>query len=166
MHITLDELPDDGTVFVTLPMPPDYRTSFSGSALPFPREDIAFDVNSVSERYQLMPGDPVVHLSTRSVPNWYYRNGVYGPPFAKVVYMRAGHIVAKMMPISGVPRVPSKTLTPQYRLFSADRHGPVLTQEKAFRLRAMPGKMCHAPGPGLTSRPGAQFGARKTIGST
>ena len=81
MYIVLEQEPDDGVVFVTMPMPADYRTSFSGSALPFPREDMAFSTRSSPNRKSLPErtpgtlGSQTLHLESEHIPNWYYRNG-------------------------------------------------------------------------------------------
>ena len=142
MHIVLDRTPDDGVVYVTLSAPADHRTSFSGSSLPFPSEQIAFDRRVRPQRYHVDEGSHMVVLAGDRVPNWYYRDGVYGPPYAKVDYVSDGHVVSRMYPVHGVPRTPSRSLTsPRYTL-TTSRHGPVESQERALMRRAMPGTPC------------------------
>lgn len=43
IHIISKKAIDDNTVYFIAPNPPDYRTSFSGSALPFHNKDQAFE---------------------------------------------------------------------------------------------------------------------------
>ena len=149
MYIVLEQEPDDGIVSVTMPMPADYRTSYSGSALTFPREDMAFSETSLPKRNHLPTSAPGTHsmstlqLTSERVPNWYYRNGIYGPPYAKVAYHVEGRLVKKMLEIHGVPRMPGRSLTAQHRFLTTSADPHVRTQEQTLRLRGMPGSMCH-----------------------
>jgi hypothetical protein len=148
MYIVLDHEPDDGVVYVELPGPADYRTTFSGSALPFPSEAIAFDGSGTRPTLERLPlGTSVLRLSANNIPNWYYRNGIYGPPFAKVVYASQGRVVRTMREIHDVPRTPSRSSTTKVRIMSTSYRAPVVTQEQALMSRAMPGSSCIAPRP-------------------
>lgn len=153
MYIVLEEQPDDGLIIVTLPMPADRRTSFSGSGLPFPREDIAFgdDVESRrsgrTETLYSRPDSDILHLNSLSAPNWYYRNGVYGPPHARVAYAVDGRPVIRSVPVHDVPRVAGRSLTANAIGVREAPSPParakiVETQYEALRRRGMPGTAC------------------------
>lgn len=147
MYIVLDQEPDDGLVMVTLPMPADYRTSFSGSGLPFPREDMAFGERSRAISFNLAPGSSILQLNAnRPAPNWYYRNGVYGPPHAKVAYRVDDNLVKRMLPILDVPKITGRSLTAVSKSYAAElrrsRDKVVETQYAALCRRGMPGKLC------------------------
>lgn len=124
-------------------MPPDYRTSFSGSALPFATESMAFNPS------QLPLHLPAPHGVARTAlvipdhvrePNFYYVDGAFTAPRAKVRYTTvSGAVVTEMVPISGVRRTPGRSLTHIPRAPSASsRAAPVITQEALIRQSAQP----------------------------
>lgn len=140
MWVRSSRVPDD-VVKVVLPMPPDFRYSFSGSALPFSSENAAFD-----------PAQPPIYVhpnahtlmlprSTRT-PNFYYLNGVYSAPRALLEYTSSGQRVQEFQTIHGVNPVPGRTLTPAPRILASTRPAPVVTQEALIRGNAMPWVKC------------------------
>lgn len=146
MWLELSHVPD-GVIKITLPMPPDHRFTFSGSALPFPSEDVAFkpsqsplhvhaDVDSHRSKIVTLPPDT-------PEPNYYYRDGAYSRPRARAVYLSNGRPVDDMCVLRGVRRVPGRSLTAVSRYFPRSvRDGPVVTQESLLRSRAMPWTPC------------------------
>ena len=140
MHIELRRVPDVGKVHVTLPMTPDYRFTFSGSALPFPTEEVAFHPAQPTRSY--MATGHVIQLPDVPMPNWYYRHGRLEPPRALVVYTHEGDAFEEMVVIQNVPRVPYKSLSPAPRVLASTRSCPVVTQETYLRSRAMPSRAC------------------------
>ena len=141
MRIELTHLPD-GRVEVTVPMPPDYRFSFSGSGLPFASEVAAFEPSQVHAIAMAATGSTIALPPSIREPNYYYRNGVYSSPRARAVYTSGGKAIDEMLPISGVRRVPGRSLTPAPRLLASTRPGPVVTQESLIRSTAMPSAPC------------------------
>ena len=141
MWVTLSK-PPDGQVALTLPMPPDYRFSFSGSALPFPSEAAAFDTTRANTIMTTATGKQVHIPDTVADPNFYYLNGKYSAPRARASYTCGGVPVVEMRTIVGVRRVPGRSLTAASRVLSSTRHGPVLTQETLIRTTAMPSAPC------------------------
>ena len=153
MWLRLSGHPVD-VVKVTLPMPPDYKFSFSGSGLPFANEESAFNPSQVPVYLNLESGTPdtVVLPTLTPEPNFYYRGGAYVAPRARAQYVSGGNAVDEMVPIHGVRRIPSRSLTPAPRLFASSRAGPVVTQESMLRSTAMPSPLCllkSAPDPRL-----------------
>jgi len=139
MRVTLSK-PPDGQVALTLPMPPDYRFSFSGSALPFPSETAAFDN---ARTFLTTSSGNIVHIpDTMAEPNYYYLNGRYSAPRARASYTCGGVPVQEMRSIVGVRRVPGRSLTAAPRTLASTRPGPVLTQETLIRATAMPSAPC------------------------
>lgn len=146
MHIVLSRIPDTGLVDVTLPLPPDYRYSFSGSGLPTPNASAAFDPVQPSRRYRIPAGTKVVELDTLAqIPNWTYTCGSYGPPHAKCMYVSDQRRCSESVEIHNVPRIPFRSLTPRTKLYRSTRDMPVHTQERLLRARGMPGALCSAP---------------------
>ena len=142
-------VPDGGVVWVTIPATPDYRSTFSGSALPLPSEAAAFDPPSqVAKPFPVTMGGSgrVVDLSGEPQPSWYYRGGTLVPPRAIVDYARttAGGTreVSEMLTIENTPIVPFRSLTPFPRTVSSARACPVVTMETRLRASAMPGRAC------------------------
>jgi hypothetical protein len=111
MYVMLSHEPV-GSVELTLPMPPDFRTSFAGSAMPYPSEFEAF-----SPRQRTVLVEPGLRRLVRVPvtcrrPNWYYRDGVYGPPRVIVHYTTStGATATEMREINDCPNVPWRTLT-------------------------------------------------------
>lgn len=141
MRIQLTHLPD-GRVEVTVPMPPDYRFSFSGSGLPFPSESAAFEPSQVQAVAMTASGATITLPPSTREPNHYYLHGRYISPRARAVYTSGGETIDEMLPISGVRRVPGRSLTPAPRLLASTRPGPVVTQESLIRSTAMPSAPC------------------------
>lgn len=134
MHLEPSKKVDD-RVRVLVPMPPDYKYSFSGSALPFPTEEAAFSPG------QLVIADEKngrVELNNVRPPNWYYCNGAYGPPRACAQYYSHGRPVQEMLVVHGAPRVPGRSLTPIPKTYATTRDAPVTSQERLLLARAMP----------------------------
>ena len=119
-------------------MPPDFRTSFSGSALPFASESMAFNP---SQRPIRLPAasNLAIPPGVRE-PNFYYAHGAFTTPRARVRYTAAtGGRVTEMVPITGVRRVPGRTLTRVPRASAASsRDAPVVTAETVLRASARP----------------------------
>ena len=144
MHV-IPTRPPDSDVRVTLPMPPDFRFSFSGSALPFPNEESSFEpsqapfiATNLAKKVQAIELNPKAYAA----PNWYYLNGIYGPPRARLQYTSNSQPVDEMVPIVGVPRIPARSLTPMAQVFGTTRNAPVLTQETLLRAKGMSATTC------------------------
>ena len=141
MHIDIGAIPDGGTVSVVMPMPPDHRFTFSGSAMPFPTERSAFEP---AQTRAVITGvtRTRVELDGFAVPNWYYRGGILAPPRACVQYHARSKPFDELVVIQRAPRTPFRSLTPPLRRLASNRHHPVLSQETHLRARAMPGHAC------------------------
>lgn len=131
----------DGPVHVTLPMPPDYRYSYSGSALPFPSEESSFDPAQPGMT-MTATGNTIDLPPNTLFPNHYYIGGRFSAPRALLTYRSGGKDVRELARIDGVPRVPGRSLTPATRILASTRPGPVTTQEMMLRAQGMPWSAC------------------------
>jgi hypothetical protein len=97
----------DGPVAYQIAMPPDHRTSFTGSGLPFPSFTHAF--NPCQSGHAVRDGGSFTLPARR--PNAYLESsGRVAEHRARLVYNSLGRRVDEWVPISGVPRLPHRTL--------------------------------------------------------
>lgn len=131
MIVVLSRAPDATApdVELTLPSPPDFKASFSGSALPFPTERIAFDPAQPTVRARA-DGRVVRARADWVAPNWYYREGRLSPPRARASYVSGGARVVEMVDVRGAPRYPGRTLAPVAVEHSSTRRAPVADQHR------------------------------------
>ena len=125
-------------------MPPDYKFSFSGSALPFASEEAAFNPSQDAITVST-DGTASVYVSlppNTAHPNYYYIDGTYSAPRALVQYTSNTQSVVELVTLHDVMRVVGRSLTPTPRMYASSRHGPVVTQESLLRSNAMPGVSC------------------------
>jgi hypothetical protein len=128
MYVVIDNDPA-GPVELTLPMPPDFRSSFSGSAFPFPSEFVAFNPHQRSVMVEAELGRVVKVPETCRRPSWYYHDGIYGPPRAIVRYRTtSGASASELQQIENCPAVPWRALT-RSKPSAPPLRGPVVTQE-------------------------------------
>jgi hypothetical protein len=132
---------DDGVVTYLAASPPDRRSSFSGSALPFADARQAFDRTPNRGQLQLGPDrDFEVRLK---YPNAYYAGlgTVYVPPSLILEFVRGGERMRSAVKISD--GAPFRTLTyPRLRtsasFYAPATAQPVATQEQILRASAYP----------------------------
>lgn len=144
INITLEYQPDDGKVTYIAACPPDHRSSFSGSALPFANPKQAFE--GTPNKGIVEVDDKTVTLQLR-YPNAYYvgLGTVYIPPMVYISYMHDGKRVEESVIVS--QGVPFRTLTypagPTARAridatFYEVEDKPVRSQEEILRASAFP----------------------------
>lgn len=139
LHATIDDVVDDGRVHYMAAAPPDYRTSYTGSALPFP---------SYSHAMAKTPNKGVAHIQgdTLSIqltyPNSFYigLGTVIVPPTVYLFYKSGGK--QKEVGVKLSDGVPYRFLTYPMK-FTAPRKGadfydgmhalPARTQEQILR---------------------------------
>lgn len=138
-----------GKVFVQYwaPSPPDYRTSFSGSGMPFPNEEIAFNNSPNIGKVPLsMDGSFRLRLQ---YPNSYYKRlgAVYVRPSVKLLFRDAdGNMIGKVVTIVLGEGIPFRSQTwPRLRdwskgpMFFCGRESlPVRTQAQILKDSAYP----------------------------
>jgi hypothetical protein len=142
--VSLSQIPDGGRVRYRAAAPPDYRASYSGSALPFANTKQAFG-NTPNSGEVIAKDGQTVQLKLR-YPNAYYAGlgTVYIPPTVYVEYSSAGKLVREALRISD--GVPFRTLTyPAYNtrprsscMFYDAGDLPVRSQEAILRASEYP----------------------------
>lgn len=155
-RVTLKDLPDNGTqVEFIAACPPDQRSSFSGSALPFANPKQAFqgtpNKGSVGTKDAEDPKEQqdrkAIDLPLASMPNAFYvgLGTVYVPPVVYVRYTSQGRHVTEAFGLSkGVPfRMLTYPSAPATRsredaMFYAVEEQPVRSQEAILRASAYP----------------------------
>jgi hypothetical protein len=146
--VTLDKIPDDGKVSYIAPCPPDLRSSFSGSALPFANPQQAFEgTPNKGNTYVSGDSNNAVTLTLQS-PNAYYvgLGTVYIPPTVYLSYTADGVKVQEAVQVSrGVPfrmlTYPGSATRPRENAMFYDvPEQPVRSQESILRASAYPAK--------------------------
>ena len=127
--------------------PPTYNSNFSGSGLPFPTEDIAFDNTPNKGVAEIVNGK---FSFSMKYPNSYYINmgTVYIPPHVKLVIVNKDNIkVGDIQQVNLGEGIPFRTLTwPVQRkwsngpLFYENKDLPVRTQYEILLASAYPDK--------------------------
>jgi len=132
----------DDDMFYTAASPPDFRASYSGSALPFPSPEYAFAESSNSGVTKVHYGKFSIHLS---MPNSYYSGlgTVIVPPMLYLSFVQNGN--PREISIKLDNSVPFRTLTyPNQRtnaMFYDNVYGlPVRSQEQVLRDSGYPSK--------------------------
>jgi hypothetical protein len=100
----IHDRPDDGSIWYVAASPPDYRTSFTGSGLPFASPQQAFDHSP--NRGQLKVREDGHFEVSLLYPNSYYADlgNQLIPPTLYMMYTRGGTEVRKSVCVgSGVP---------------------------------------------------------------
>ena len=128
----------NGTLTFWAANPPDYLTSYSGSALPFPNSTIAFENTPNKGKVPYVNGtfEFLIHF-----PNAYYTGigSVYTPP---QIYIQLDNSPTQVYPITVSEGIPYRTLTyPNTRIdpFFYERHWDnVSNQEQLFRKTGYP----------------------------
>lgn len=127
--------------------PPNYRTSFAGSGLPFPNEEIAFQ-NSPNVGKVPLAADGSFRIRLQ-YPNSYYKRlgAVYVRPSLKILFRDShGNMMGKIVTINVGEGIPFRSLTwPRLRswskgpLFYCGRESlPVRTQAQILADSAYP----------------------------
>lgn len=138
---TLPSPSDDGVIHYIAAAPPDYRSSFSGSGLPYASAEQAFynTPNRGSTRVGVAGGWEVKMVA----PSAYYADGGMErvPPTLYLAYMSGGRHVRTSVRVS--EGVPFRTLTHDDRRTSAVFYAPgndgmVRSQEEILRASAFP----------------------------
>jgi hypothetical protein len=149
-RVALKDLPDKGThVEFIAACPPDQRSSFSGSALPFANPKQAFQgtPNKGSVDIENLQEQQAIDLPLASMPNAFYvgLGTVYVPPVVYVRYTSQGRHVTEAFGLSkGVPfRMLTYPSAPATRsredaMFYAVEEQPVRSQEAILRASAYP----------------------------
>jgi hypothetical protein len=105
-------LSDDVYVQYWAPSPPDYRQSFSGSGLPFPNEEVAYQ-NSPNIGKIKLASNGSFRISLR-YPNSYYKQlgAVYVKPNVKLLFRdEKGNMMGKIVTIVLGEGIPYRSLT-------------------------------------------------------
>lgn len=139
VHATLDDFVDDGVIHYIAASPPDYRTSYTGSALPFASPQQAFQ-GTPNRGKVAVQGDSVV-LNLLYPNSFYIGLGTVIVPPTLYLYYRVGG-KNKEMAVKLSDGVPYRFLTYPMK-FTQPRDGahfyhgmhelPVRTQEQIFR---------------------------------
>ncbi len=136
----LQDAPDDGLAYYVAAAPPDYRASFTGSAMPFANVQQAFYNTPNRGTVRVEPdGDFEVALL---LPNSYYVKfgTVKVPPTLHVVYTSQGQKRQVQMQLSD--GVPFRSLTYPSKRGGADFYGyesPLIrSQEQILRAGGYP----------------------------
>ena len=148
IRIPLEHMPDDGKVHYIAPCPPDHRSSFTGSGMPFANPKQAFQGSPNMGTVDVPDEEtPVITLSL-AYPNAFYvgLGTVYVPPTVYLRYAYNGQMVEEAVQVSkGVP----------FRMLTYPGHGtrsrkdamfydvpnlPVRSQESILRASAYPDK--------------------------
>jgi hypothetical protein len=149
----LPQQPDDGVAYYIAAAPPDYRSSFTGSAMPFTDSQQAFynTPNRGSTRVQ-QDGSFEVHLV---MPNSYYvgLGTVRVPPTLHVVYHTDGRRMQKAMQISR--GVPFRALT-----YPNKRTGPMFYASEAQFIRSQEEILYASAYPDINAEPDNFWGER------
>jgi hypothetical protein len=101
---TIHDKPDDGSIWYLAASPPDYRASFTGSALPFASPQQAFE-NTPNAGQLDVGGDGRFSVSLL-YPNSYYVDlgNALVPPTLYIMYTRKGLEVRKTVRVgTGMP---------------------------------------------------------------
>lgn len=108
VHGTMTDTVDDGRIMCVAASPPDYRSSYTGSALPFATADIAFDSTPNKGVVELLGNAFVIKLLH---PNSYYQElgRVLIPPTLFIRYTSNGE--ERTVPINVAKEVPFRLLT-------------------------------------------------------
>lgn len=111
IKVALDHAPDDGKVQYIAASPPDHRSSFSGSGLPFANPKQAFDGTPNKGVVTVSEDDPASVVIPLRYPNAFYvgLGTVYVPPMLYLSYKHNGTRVEESMEVS--QGVPFRTLT-------------------------------------------------------
>ena len=136
----LEEPADDGEALFIAAAPPDYRSSFSGSALPFANEQQAF--YNTPNRGKVRVGHDGGFTAHLRMPNSYYTNAgtVRVPPTIHLIYAVNGQKRQASMQVSH--GVPFRSLTYPSKRGGADFYGvehPLIrSQEEILRASGYP----------------------------
>lgn len=140
----------DGEVAFQIAMPCDHRTSFTGSGLPFPSFQHAF--NPCQSGNAVRAGGGEFTLPARP-PNVYLgASGRPVPPQARLVYSAAGSRVDEWVPITDVPVVRHRALG-----HSAYRTSPIYYDYRGLAVRSQE-RILREGAYGHASDPGKDFG--------
>lgn len=121
--------------------PPDRRTSFSGSALPFPNEEHAYDNTPTKGRIVLDESEQPQGELTFAVPNAYYTNlgSDYVKPHLRLRWKEDG--VAQETKVDLLEKFPFRTLTHPIERKSPhfyEKDNLVTSQEQILRANGYP----------------------------
>ena len=140
LKIVSTEKIDDDTVTFIGANPPDQRTSFSGSALPFPNEEHAYE-NTPTHGVVELDAQEYEAVITFLIPNAYYTNmgNTYVNPHLKLVYKQKGIMYERKVDV--LDRIPFITLTHPKTRTSPNyyrHHNEVASQESLLRANGYP----------------------------
>lgn len=148
VRILLDSYPDAGSVYFIAAAPPDFRTSFSGSGLPFASSSQAF-YNTPNRGTVSASFDREIKLRLRNPGSYYVSHGtVLVPPTVHLIYyVNEQRVTASVQVSHGVPY---RSLTyPNLRTgagFYTNKHqDTVRSQESILRASAYPSINKEAP---------------------
>jgi hypothetical protein len=145
--LSIKSAPDGGQIYFLAAAPPDYRSSFSGSALPFANADQAF-YNTPNRGVVKVALDGSFEITLR-VPNSYYvgHGTVRVPPTLHIVYYNRGERVSSSLQVS--EGVPYRSLTYPAKRANAMFYSPydsdARSQEEILRASAYPDVNTEAP---------------------
>ncbi len=89
--------------------PPNYNSSFSGSGLPYPNEEIAFENTPNKGIVEILNGDFKIKIK---YPNSYYSNMRYVPPEIRLLIVdKDNNSLSDIMNINLGDGIPYRTLT-------------------------------------------------------
>jgi hypothetical protein len=149
----LDRMPDGGVAQYMAAAPPDYRSSFSGSALPYANAQQAFyNTPNRGEVRINADGSFVVNLT---MPNSYYTDGgtVKVPPALHLMYVVNGQTQQAQMQVSN--GVPFRGLT-----YPSKRHGPLFYDHESPLIRSQEAILRAGGYPEVNIEPDSFWGGR------
>lgn len=136
MFAVCSNVPDDSVLYI-LPQAIDRMHTFTGSALPFASEAMAFSPHQYPRTGKAKP-DNTVEIRGLN-PNWYYRNGQYRPPRVMLIYRSNGTFFRELVALHGLTHVPHRSLVSTTNTSKLNRYitdHEVKTQEQYLRDQA------------------------------
>lgn len=152
VKVTMHETVDGGIVRYFAASPPDYRSSFSGSGLPFANAEQAFQ-NTPNKGTVRLPAGSNTFVLRLLYPNAYYVNlgSVLVPSVVHFRYTSGGqpraraHVISTGVPYRMLTYPAQHTRSRHDAGFYDNRDLPIRTQEQILRSYAFPAANAMAP---------------------
>jgi hypothetical protein len=148
LSLMFNDIADDGKVYYIAAAPADHRHSFSGSGLPFPSEEAAFQ--GTPNKGMITVREKVVHSLKLFLPNAYYSdfNGTLVNPYVLFQFTSGGQL--RKVKVDLGQAIPYRSLThPKKRqspmFYEKGWSLPVRTQEQVLRHSGYPVLNMEAP---------------------
>jgi hypothetical protein len=157
-------LTSPGEIYVQFwaPSPPDYRTSFSGSGLPFPSEEFAFESSPNIGKVPLAI-DGTFRLKLR-YPNSYYKRlgAIYVQPSVKLLFRdNESNMIGKVVTVTLGEGIPFRTLSwPKNRNWN---RGPMFYCNPGLPIRTQAQILMDSAYPTINKEPSNFWGLRPAL---